>query len=538
MLTRNPKQSLSNFEQLKAARALAELVRRRNEGLRLYTSLPPAERFHKSRAKIRMLIASNRGGKTVGAAAEVARAFTATDPYNKYPKENGRAIIVAATQKKIADPLWLKLARPGAFYIIRDEQTRNWRTWNPENQYDAAYAEKKKEAAPLIPKRLIKNISYYSVKDDIPRHVVFQTGWEVFFNADSAEPERGSTYNLGWVDEEISKRRWITEILRGLTDANGLFIWSATLQKGNVHAFEMYNRFKEGDPSVEVFEFFLRDNPYISAEGKREFEASLSTEEERLIRIEGHPAFEAYIIYPEFDPAIHGGRQITVGNDWCRFAFIDPGRQVCAVLFLAVPPPGVGKFVYAYDCLYIKQASASLFGEEFAKKVSGLAFEDFIIDSHGSRVTDIGSGRRVEDQYADELKKRNIVCRKRGSGFGYGSTDVKGRELAFREWLQLDGRGAPYFYYDRVKCAPLEKEIKYYHYKVDPRTEMPTDEPHRKNDHLITDCQYGAAYRPTYYRPEPPAKTDPVLKFLEDRKRLLRRLTTGSKDYIDLGATG
>src|SRR5260370_35448708 len=86
--------SANYYEQERLRNIIGEVVRRRAEGLRLYEPLPEQERFHQSSYQERLLRGSNRGGKTLPAAVEVARAVTCQDPYGKKPTTGGWCVSV------------------------------------------------------------------------------------------------------------------------------------------------------------------------------------------------------------------------------------------------------------------------------------------------------------------------------------------------------------------------------------------------------------------------------------------------------------
>src|SRR5579859_4814531 len=121
--------SASFYEQERLRAIISEYASRRTEALRLYEPLPSQERFHSSAYQERLLRGSNRGGKTLPAAIEVARAVTGQDPFGKYPKSGGLCVCVGKDGAHCADPMWRKLARAGAFRIIRDLDTGLWRAY-------------------------------------------------------------------------------------------------------------------------------------------------------------------------------------------------------------------------------------------------------------------------------------------------------------------------------------------------------------------------------------------------------------------------
>ena len=70
----SPTEPVSLFKTIQARNLVTELAKRKLESLRLYEPLPLAEQFHESKAYERILLGSNRSGKTLAAAVEVARA--------------------------------------------------------------------------------------------------------------------------------------------------------------------------------------------------------------------------------------------------------------------------------------------------------------------------------------------------------------------------------------------------------------------------------------------------------------------------------
>ena len=137
---------MARLRRLAAIKARLEL-----EALALYRPLPKAVAFHESEKQWRIAGGSNRSGKTFVSAVEAARAMTGIDP--KYPKTNGRALFVGRDGDHLAKPMALKLLQPGQFKLIKDEQTRKWRSLMPDpadptkmNAYDAAYREQWRDA--------------------------------------------------------------------------------------------------------------------------------------------------------------------------------------------------------------------------------------------------------------------------------------------------------------------------------------------------------------------------------------------------------
>ncbi len=198
----------------------------------------------------------------------------------------------------IASPMWRSLAREGAFNMIRDEQTKLWRSVRPDpdnpvklDPYDAAYREKWREAPPLLPERWYKNhVAWEDRGKDIPRHVTIpKTGWKILFRSSKGDAVRGIQINLWQFDEEIKNYQFLPEALRGCMRFDGVGFWTATPQSGGVQLYELHERALSEDKDVEAFPLYIYENPFYTDESKQAFYDSLS-EDERRVRWHGEYA--------------------------------------------------------------------------------------------------------------------------------------------------------------------------------------------------------------------------------------------------------
>jgi hypothetical protein len=516
-----PYDQLTDHQAIRLRGILLEQARRKLESIRLYEPLPTQLSFHASQSRIRLLRGSNRSGKTLAACAEVAMAVTGQHRSRSYPKENGRTFCVGKDLAHVGQVMWRKLGRAGAYKIIRDAVTGIWRAYRPWDAGDAARRDEAKPAPPLIPPRFIKEIGWENKKENIPAVVRLHNGWELSFFSSLAKPPQGSDIDQCWMDEEIVDSEWFPEMSARLLDRGGSLIWSATPQAGTDQLFELHERAEkdrmEPKPSVEEFVVLLADNPHFRDEDKKTFAEDLNEEDYR-VRVGGEFAVTSFKVYPQFHMSVHGVPWMAIPPNWTRFMVVDPGHQVCAALFAAVPPREDA--VYLYDELYLKQCDAGKFGEAVAHKVGGQIFHAFLMDMHMALHTEMGIGRTVESQYAAALKERNIRSEVTGSRFQLASDDVQGGILAVHGWLRLRSDGKPKLRVLEGTCPNFEWEIKRYH-KQRIKGQV-TDRPHQRGNVHTMDCvRYLAIYDPKYSKPRKGkhAPTGAVKAFRDKQKR-------------------
>lgn len=508
-------------------RTLKELSSREREAIRLYEPLPLQDRFHRSRVKTRLLRGSNRGGKTLPAAVEVARAWLGLDPYGKYPAR-GVWYMVGYDYAHHGETTYPKLFKPGAFRVIVDRRTGRLRAYRPWDEDDRARFAESAEAEPLIPERYIDDISWYSKKEEIPSLIRLTTGWVIQWYSGDGKPPRGQAIDGGWLDEEIANRYWYNELISRTADRDGKVIWSAAPQSGTDQLYELHElaetQADDPDKVVEEFHVRLADNPHLSERQKAEMAASKTSEAALITDIEGEFLYSTQKVLGEYSLRIHGIDLEEIPDYWTRFAVIDPGHQICAVLFAALPPPdeqpGVGDVVL-YDELYIQRCSAAMLADKMLGKVTGLFFEDFIIDRRGSRVSDAGSGKSVEEHYREEFAKRGVKCRVHGSGFTWGSDDVDGAVESVRAYLRIGNAGVPRLrvWTERADNGQTVSRLPNFEWEIarwrmkkvqDVVTDKPED---RGRVHLMACLRYLCAYQPRYVRPpDPEPEESPVYK--------------------------
>lgn len=544
-----------------------ERARRRVEALRLYEPLPFQDRFHSCKAKEVLIQAGNQVGKSLCAFVEDARAATGQDPYGKYPEENGIMVCLGMDEGHIGRTIHKYLFRPGAFKIIKDLDTSLWRAWKPWIESDMARKAEARDAPPLIPDRYVKNFAWKKRAQHVFEICELINGWTIYAMGSKGEPAQGFQADLVHIDEDLERPEWYDEMVARLSMRNGKLRWSALPHSKNDALVNLSERAedeaKQEEPSTVVIRATIFDNPFMPEEVKQENikRWKKKGEDEFRKRALGEMITDSVLMYPTFSKDVHNAirfdsprheiQKVLTDNlgeppsDWCRYMVVDPGHSICAVTFWAVPPTHMGDFVVCYDELYLQQCTADKFGDAVERKTYGKKFEAFIMDAHGGRIREIGSGVLPRIQYTRQLEARGVVSAQTGSGFLPGSDDVKGREMRLRDWLQIQPNGFPKVMVAVEKCPNLVKE--FYRFKKKTINGFVTDEGNRRgNCHAIETCEYAAAHGLKYIKPVEGAKSNsPVANIIAARKRRAekraanKRFQNGDgRSYINLGPTG
>jgi hypothetical protein len=571
-----PPAALTATEREALRELLKEYAKRQKDALKLFVPMPEQERFFESDAGERIALGGNRGGKTTVTCVEIARAVRGEDPHDKYPKESGRAVLVGKDLIHCSKVFYRKLFRPGAFKIIRDRETHEWRTFRPNDIIDMMDEDQAEPAPPLIPSSFVKSISWENKKEEIPKTITLKNGWELCFFSSIGAPPQGWDVDLVGFDEEIEHPLWYREMSARLLDRrkknwhtgkvkSGKFIWSATPQAGTATLYELKRRadreVEDGveKPSIEAFAFGLLQNTHMSQEAINEFVNKLrDDEEEYRVRVLGEFALVGTRVYGEFTPqGPHGCDSFPIPPDWTLYASLDPGRQVCAILFAACPPPGLvvwvetkdgpvclGKDrVFLFDECYIKKANAEIVATKVAERLGGRRIEKWYIDARAGRITEIGSGKTHEQQYREAFVRHGVFDKPsapkkiRPTGFVWstmsGGDDVKAGIEAVRLGLHLNDDGYSKWCVFRDKLKNFLHEAELYSYKRLPNG-LVTDEVLKQTDHLMDDWRYLACAKLRWVRGQKPNGIPGYTNEILAKKRAKAKRQSGFGSSIPL----
>jgi hypothetical protein len=495
----------------KLRRLLKRLSSRRFEGMQLFTPLPHAIPFLESTARWQLGDGSNQAAKTIHFAYKVAAILCGQDPTGRCPKNGGKALLVGLDGDHIGNPMWTKLAHEGAFDVIRDEITGQWRSVRPDpnnpqvlDPYDLAYKEKWRPAPPLLPERAIADIAWEDRAKGIPRNVKMRNGWEVLCRSSQGKPPQGIQLHLSWLDEEIANSQYfIPEVAARGMRFHAMNLWSATPQSGGDELFEFRERADAGHDDFQAFTFLLDDNPYMSPEDKRAFFETLS-EEERDVRYYGHYLRAGRRIYPHYQPmGAHGCEPFVIPRDYCRELILDPGRTHCGTLFGAIDPDE--QYCYVYDGFDRGHIDAEIWADlidAHVRKQGGFQFARWIIDQQMGKQTRPGGAKCTARIYADALRKRGHTPQFEGPlwGFFLGTNDISAREECVLNWLTVRHEppfiGTPRLQVFRGQIPKLDQQFR--------NARMDSKRPNKRADvpeDVLVCLEYWAGSNPVYQPP-------------------------------------
>lgn len=508
---------LSSYAKKKAFRIASEIASRRIEALNLYVPQPTQDDFHRCRAPECMLMGGNRGGKSLAAFVENARACLGKDPHGKYPVKDGVLAIIGYKAWHIGNVIYPYLFKAGAFKIIRDQETDLWRVYRPWVPQDQARKKEAKPAPPLIPPRMIEKIVWKDRAKNIFSNVFLKTGWEIKAFSSRARPEQGYQADLVMIDEDILDPSWYEESAGRLIDRGGRLIWSALPHDENdciarfVERAETQKESHErggSEPTSVVYRISMESNPYLPEEAKKAAVAGWKSMGEDVYRKRalGELVTDSVLMYPMWRHSIHSVEKYLgqlngepdqylktrkIPSNWCRRLAVDPGHDTCAAVMIATPPSA--KWHLVYGEIYLHQCTAKMIAAALEKWTKGIWFQSFVIDAHGGNLTSMDTGISPREAYEREMKALDVQCVETKNRFIPGCSVVAYREEITRGMLSIDGSGAPQILVDFDACPNLDKEMRRFRKKK--VSGQVTDTGNRRaNTHAIECLEYLATY--------------------------------------------
>lgn len=474
-----------------AARGLLELRDRMTNALALFRPTIAQEQFFRAVMADQLLEVAvngrNRGGKTVAVAIWFASVIL-DEPVTmrngeklymrprRWADEAMLCWVVGYDWRHIGETMYRVLFQPGLFRIIRDQKTREWRSYDPTNPDDKHRKHESKPSPPLIRMSDIvdgedgmswqdkkdRQVSAFQLKKDLTR---------VVFYVSTGEVPQGNPVHVIWVDENIESAGHYPEWMMRLVDHEGRLVWSSYPGRDSTGRFEELlerakdQREREGEPPTAIsFQFRRGDNPYTE---NKTLDAALATmsEEEAAARGDGESNPGRFLMYPTFSIVIHrvmgenpdGDDMVAaairqcngIPSDWTRYLILDPGNANCGLLKVAIPPPSFGvvtddrdrqvsAWVIPYHEFFLHNLNADDVAAIVAAESKGEVFEDFTCDAHAHRTTPMGfAGITIGGNYERAFGRVGLRCQRRGSTFSMGGDDTKLRSSLLRSLMRI-----------------------------------------------------------------------------------------------------
>lgn len=438
--------------------------------------------LHKSTKSILLAFGGNQSGKSMFSAKEVEWWLRGQHPYKSVPKSPITIWVISTEYVTIKN---------GVYRHLRQN----------------------------IPKHEIEVFGPKVQGHDMSTYIKMKNGNTVaFMSAKGGEEVRekfqADKVELIIIDEEITDDLWHELQARQLATEQGTIIISATLVKSEPWILDLEAKAEAGHPDIEMRRFDTRKNPFVNTEKVERFIKNLSKEEIEY-RILGRSRKFRGLIYA-FDRRLHTISPFDIPKTWPRYCALDPGIRVFGVLWIAVSPEGEK---IAYDELYLQGVPVHEVADlirvhegwipvindnnerEMLSLQEGIEIPkwkpgpDWVPIS--MRVIDDKMGARTITGEMGVLEQLNNI---------YGITCVpalKNKRAGIercRQALRIGSSGVSEF---RVfsTLTNFIREILTYRYKDD-KTRIsqssPTDEPIKKDDHLLDCWRYSMIMEPDY----------------------------------------
>lgn len=433
-----------------------ELQLRKSQKILFYKANPKLEQFHLSTSPIRAIFGGNRSGKTTAGGMEFLFHITGMYP-DWYPKEQRYAypikgrIIATDYQKGVGEVIIPFL----------------------EEWMDPSLVQKKirQPATGIGTKWILKNGSVFDILT-YEQDVTSFEGWKG---------------QIAWFDEPPPRDKYIAT-LRGLVDYKGR-AWMTLTPLNQPWIYDEI--FAKNDKRIFVVTTDMRDNPHLSPEAIKDFEANL-TEEEKEARMHGRFMHLTGLVYKEFSADINICDPPTIKPTWTRYMAIDPHeRMPTAVLWLAVDNEGNH---WIYDELWLKDMDVEQIAHAIHVQEGELLPRIRLIDPHNDKDNAIAGGFNIRK----ELMKYGVYCERANSDPQLGKSRI--RQALKPKYSPMLKHEVPQLRVSR-ECKQTIYEFQHYvwdEFRRNKDEQGAKDQVKKKNDHLMDCLRYIYNWGPRY----------------------------------------
>lgn len=438
-----------------ALRSIGERLKTQSRRPNIFGYTPHAKqiKFHSSTKKIRLYIGGNRSGKTVGGICEDIWWATGKHPYRETPPPpvRGRVCSVDFTN--------------GIEKTIRPEVAR----WCPLSE--------------------LRGGSWSTAYDKQTRTLHFANDSFIEFMSYDQELDKFSGTSRHFIhhDEEPPKDIYVENLARTV-DTGGEIWFTMTPVEGMTWIFDdIYMRGKDDDPTIDVIEVDMLENPYLQ-EGEVQLFLSGLDEDERNARVHGKFVQLGGLVYKQFSSEVHVMEPFVPNKEWLWVASLDHGfNNPTAWLWHAINPDGR---VFTFHEHY--ESGQTI--DYHAKKVHevnttfGRAPEYYVGDP-SIRNRDPITGTSIFEEYV-----------KYGIPIVLANNDVAAGVNRVARYLKLAADGRPNLMITK-NCTNLIWEMNRYRWKTYANKKLQNknnahEQAHKKDDHACDSLRYFIMSRP------------------------------------------
>lgn len=461
--------------------AAARIAKGKLDALELFRPTDYQEHVVRSDASEILVQGAPRTGKSVVVAAMMAAyvrdmSITFADGTKHRMREEewqNRPVIlwlIGLQLNHIGQTLYRLLCKPGAFDIVRDPVTGEWRAWQPGRipGDDKIPRSKRKPAPPFIPRHEILKESWQDKTKDEFSSLTHRNGTMIYAYASTANVKRGDPVNRIWIDEEIKFSAHYAEWQSRISDTKGKILWTSWPDAETPALLRLYRRCQEQRREVSQgfrvkadvvnFVFSAANNRFMDEDEKRKRKEGWN-EDETTARFDGEFATANIRAYADFSRTVHvvdygSGNPLNdkvteamrklnwnAPPDWSVDIILDPGTTRPALIWGAIPPPDFWDNGQPYHVVFRELAVPRLDADQIAHRVRvadpGRRYCRFIIDRKAGDQTPMGFSWKVHEQYARAFKRAGLTCQVSGTYFAPGEHVWQVRHLKLKEWLAV-----------------------------------------------------------------------------------------------------
>jgi hypothetical protein len=516
-----------------------------------------------------------RSGKSTVIAAALASYLTGNPIYTsqgvkvymreaEYRDKPTGEVWVIGKQMNHSPTIYRLLFQPGAFQIVRDPKTQQWRAWQPGLIKGDENIPKKdrKPAPPFIYPGDVKFGWERALKREWDT-AELPNGWVLKYYPSNGAPKRGDPVHRIWIDEEIENDVDLyPELQSRLSDFAGRIWWSSWPALNCPALVELHERaladmadWRAGlieKPDVYDIKFIGSANPVIDEEEKRKRRKGWD-QATALARDAGEFNRESILTYPEFNAQYHTvdygedhpkedklARCLRANNfippqDWCVYLILDPGTRRPALLWVAIPPE---EFWYQGRPFYIPyneltgRMHAGIMAHRAKMMEPRRVYQRFVIDAKMGDQTPPGAVEQVKSAYTRAFKHEGLRSVETSSRFQPGETAWIVRSMALREMMLPVAPGAewPALRVVSHKCPQLVSQIRRNIRQVS-KHDIQDKRASGQVDDLLDSLEYFAGCHPAYAPPPPPPPEETTgFRAWKQEEELWKGFTGGRSD--------